>query len=94
MDDGWQHVAQSFTRSSLSDANKVLTSQRDGKSLRLDRSRSGEPRIANLAHDIVGETSVLESHDGVGRHRLSLHDGDLVLMPRITKSINLIDEAL
>ena len=89
MNDGRQHVAQGFTRSSLSDANKVLSRQRDGKSLGLDRSWSRESSITNLAHDIVRETTVLESHDGVGRHLLSLHDGDLVLMPRSRKSTNL-----
>ena len=81
MDNTGKGVAESLAGSSLRDPNKVMTLERDGEALRLDGSGGGEPGIADLLHDVVGEVTVLPPHDGVRAVLLTLDDDDLILVP-------------
>ena len=81
VDDAGQSVAESFARPGLSDADKVVTLERDGEALGLDGCGRGEPGSPDLLHDIVREVTILPSHNRVGSILLTLDDDDFVLMP-------------
>ena len=73
-----------FARPSLSNPNKVVTLQRDGEALGLDGRGRGEPGVPDFLHDVVGEVSILPSHDRVGSILLTLDDDDFILVPKIS----------
>ena len=63
MDDGGQHVGQSFAGSRLRDANHVLSREGDRPALRLDRSRVLEPvgpaRKEAYVHHLLGRSTAI-----------------------------------
>ena len=84
VDDSGKGVSKSLARPSLSNPNKVVTLQRDGEALGLDGRGGGEPGVPDFLHDVVGEVSILPSHDRVGTILLTLDDDDFILVPRIS----------